>query len=149
MPSRQISDAITVSQLEFFLWNLFYNSPMETCVIVCRVQKPKSRRCTILFINAVNKVTRERAQSFLADEHVRAYQDFKDEPGFTRIVPIEEIRAKGRNLGISLYVGRETQEQPDAATETATSALPDALVGWLESAVTVLLALGNLLELKP
>ncbi len=25
---------------------------------------------------------------------VRAYQDFRDEPRFTRVVPIEEIRAK-------------------------------------------------------
>jgi type I restriction enzyme M protein len=48
--------------------NLFYNSPMEACVLVCRTQKPKNRRGKILFINAVNEVTRERAQSFLTDE---------------------------------------------------------------------------------
>jgi hypothetical protein len=45
--------------------NLFYNSPMEACVVICRTQKPKTRRGKILFINAVNEVTRERAQSFL------------------------------------------------------------------------------------
>ena len=117
--------------------NLFYNSPMEACVVVCRTQKPKARRGKILVINAVNEVTRERAQSFLTDEHlqrvVRAYQDFKDEPGFTRVVPIEEIRAKEGNLSIPLYVGGETQAQTDAATETATTALPDALGRWLAS----------------
>jgi type I restriction enzyme M protein len=117
--------------------NLFYNSPMEACVVVCRTQKPKARRGKILFINAVNEVTRERAQSFLTDEHlqrvVRAYQDFKDELGFTRVVPIEEIRAKEGNLSIPLYVGGETQAQSDAAVETAITALPDALAGWLES----------------
>jgi type I restriction enzyme M protein len=117
--------------------NLFYNSPMEACVVVCRTQKPKARRGKILFINAVNEVTRERAQSFLTDEHlqrvVRAYQDFKDEPGFTRVVPIEEIRAKEGSLNITLYIGAETQAQTDAAAESATTALPDALGGWLES----------------
>ncbi len=117
--------------------NLFYNSPMEACVVVCRTQKPKTRRGKILFINAVNEVTRERAQSFLTDEHlqrvVRAYLEFKDEPGFTRVVPIEEIRAKEGNLSIPLYVGGETQAQTDAAAETATTALTDALGRWLAS----------------
>jgi type I restriction enzyme M protein len=121
--------------------NLFYNSPMEACVVVCRTQKPKDRRGKILFINAVNEVTRERAQSFLTVEHlqriVRAYQEFKDEPGFTRVVPIEEIRAKEGNLSILLYVGGETQAQTDPANETATTALPDALNRWIESASLV------------
>jgi type I restriction enzyme M protein len=58
--------------------NLFYNSPMEACVVICRTAKPKPRKGRILFINAVNEVTRERAQSFLTDDHieriVRAYR---------------------------------------------------------------------------
>jgi len=122
---------------------------MEACVIVCRTQKPKVRRGKILFINAVNEVPRERAQSFLTEEHlqriVRAYQDFKDEPGFTRVVPMEEIRAKDGNLSIPLYVGGETQAQTDAAAETATTALPDALSGWLESSRKVRDSLQTLL----
>ena len=65
--------------------NLFYNSPMEACVVICRTTKPSKRRGRILFINAVDQVTRERAQSFLADEHieriVEAYRGFTDEPG--------------------------------------------------------------------
>lgn len=133
--------------------NLFYNSPMEACVVVCRTQKPKARRGKILFINAVNEVTRERAQSFLTDEHlqrvVRAYQDFKDEPGFTRVVPIEEIRAKEGNLSIPLYVGGETQAQTDAATETATTALPEALLSWLESSRKIQDSLQALLQTTP
>ena len=88
--------------------NLFYNSPMEACVVICRTAKPKARKNKILFINAVNEVTRERAQSFLTDDHieriVRAYEKFKDEPGFTRVVTLEEIRAKDGNLSIPLYI---------------------------------------------
>lgn len=45
--------------------NLFYNSPMEACVVICRTDKPEARKNKILFINAVNEVSRERAQSFL------------------------------------------------------------------------------------
>jgi type I restriction enzyme M protein len=117
--------------------NLFYNSPMEACVVICRTQKPKERRGKILFINAVNEVTRERAQSFLTDDHlqriVRAYQAFADEPGFTRVVSVQDIRAKDGNLSIPLYVGGETQAQTTARTEGAATALPDALASWLEN----------------
>ena len=135
--------------------NLFYNSPMEACVVVCRMDKSRDggmRRGKILFINAVNEVTRERAQSFLTEEHlqriVRAYQEFTDEPGFTRVVPIEEIRAKEGNLSIPLYVGGETQAQTDAAIESATTALPDALAGWLTSSAAVRSSLDVLLGVK-
>src|SRR5262249_32429680 len=34
--------------------NLFYNSPMEACVVICRTAKAKDQRNKILFINAVN-----------------------------------------------------------------------------------------------
>jgi hypothetical protein len=51
----------------------------------------------------------------------------------TRVVPIEEIRAKEGKLSIPLYVGGETQAQTDATSESAPTALPDALVGWLKS----------------
>ena len=34
--------------------NLFYNSPMETCIVVCRMNKPPERKGKILFINAVD-----------------------------------------------------------------------------------------------
>jgi type I restriction enzyme M protein len=44
---------------------------MEACVVGCRTQKPKARRGKILFINAVNEVTRGRAQSFLTGEHLQ------------------------------------------------------------------------------
>jgi type I restriction enzyme M protein len=122
---------------------------MEACVVVCRTQKPKARRGKILFINAVNEVTRERAQSFLTDEHlqrvVSAWQEFKDEPGFTRVVPIEEIRAKDGNLSIPLYVGGETQAQTDAAAESATTALLDALGAWLAGSCAARKSLQTLL----
>ena len=77
--------------------NLFYNSPMEACVVVCRTRKPEERRGRILFINAVNEVTRERAQSFLTDEHIErivgAYRAFSNEAGFAYVATLPEIRA--------------------------------------------------------
>ena len=102
--------------------NLFYNSPMEACVVVCRTSKPKARKGKILFINAVNEVTRERAQSFLTDDHieriVKAYSQFREEPDFTRVATLEEIRAKNGNLSIPLYVAPTAANGGTAAKST-------------------------------
>jgi len=118
--------------------NLFYNSPMEACVVVCRTQKPPERRDRVLFINAVDEVTRERAQSFLEREHIEkilvAYRDFKDTPGFARVATLEEIRAEQANLSIPLYVpplkernGDGTEEKPLAAVIEEWEASSEAL----------------------
>lgn len=92
--------------------NLFYNSPMEACVVVCRMKKPKKRKGKIQFINAVGEVTRERAQSFLTDDHIErivsAYKSDADQDGFSRLVPLDEIRGQQHNLSIPLYVRAES-----------------------------------------
>jgi len=88
--------------------NLFYNSPMESCVVVCRRNKTKERKGKVLFIDALSAVTRERAQSFLKPEHqehiIGAYQAFQDEAGFAKVATLVEIAVNGSNLSIPLYV---------------------------------------------
>jgi len=88
--------------------NLFYNSPMEACVVVCRTRKPAGRQRRILFIDAVREVARERAQSFLTPAHqlriLAAYHAFVDEPGFATVATVEEVLAKDANLSIPRYV---------------------------------------------
>lgn len=88
--------------------NLFYNSPMEACVVICRSDKSKERRGNILFINAAQEVTRERAQSFLEPKHIEkivaAYRAFEDVDGFARVATVEEVRQRNANLNLSLYV---------------------------------------------
>ena len=88
--------------------NLFYNSPMEACVVVCRSKKPKARKGRILFIDAVHDIARERAVSYLKPEHqqhiLKAYQVFKDEPGFATVGTLDDVAAKNHSLSIPLYV---------------------------------------------
>lgn len=88
--------------------NLFYNSPMEACVVICRTRKPPARKGKVLFIDAVHEVARERAQSFLKPEHqariLAAYQAFADDPGFAKVATTEEIMEKDGNLSIPRYV---------------------------------------------
>ncbi len=91
--------------------NLFYNSPIEACVVVCRIRKAPARRGKVLFIDAVNEVARERAQSFLKPEHQErihgAYRAFADEAAFARVVPLAGIAEMGWSLSIPLYVKRK------------------------------------------
>jgi type I restriction enzyme M protein len=93
--------------------NLFYNSPMEACVVICRTQKVGARRGKVLFIDAVREVARERSLSFLTSEHqgriVKAYRAFTDEPGFAAVATTEEILSKEANLSIPRYVRPTTQ----------------------------------------
>jgi type I restriction enzyme M protein len=88
--------------------NLFYNSPMEACVLICRRNKDRTRQNRVLFINAISRVTRRQAQSFLDDQHiaeiVQAYQAYTDVEGFSRVVPVEDILANAGSLSISLYI---------------------------------------------
>ena len=90
--------------------NLFYNSPMEACVVICRNRKPPERKGKIILIDAINEVTRERAQSFLTDEHQQrilgAYRDFEDKPGFAKVVDRDDVARNGNSLSIPLYVRR-------------------------------------------
>ncbi|HBQ7655316.1 TPA: SAM-dependent DNA methyltransferase [Klebsiella pneumoniae] len=103
--------------------NLFYNSPMESCVLVCNRNKPASRKGKVLFIDAVNEVTRERAQSFLTEAQQQrilvAYKEFADEPGFAKVATLADIEANANNLSIPLYVKKiNTASAKDADGET-------------------------------
>jgi len=114
--------------------NLFYNSPMEACVVICRTAKPKVRRGRILFINAVNEVTRERAQSFLTDDHieriVEVYLQFAEEDGFSRVATTETIRGQGWNLNIPLYV--VNTEHRRTAIRSSSNSPSEAFGRWLD-----------------
>lgn len=88
--------------------NLFYNSPMESCVVILRMNKLKERRNKVLFINGVKEVTRERAFSFLSNKNLERLISVYFEPeihtDIARLADIEEIRENMHNLSIPLYV---------------------------------------------
>lgn len=124
--------------------NLFYNSPMEACVVICRSKKPKERKGKVLFINAVDEVTRQQAQSFLTEAHIAkiasSYKAFAAEDGFTAIATNEEILANNGNLNIVTYVKR-------ANAKTDLVDLPAALENWKTSSVEVRSAANELFKL--
>jgi type I restriction enzyme M protein len=124
--------------------NLFYNSPMEACIVVCRSLKPTERKGRVLFIDAVDQVTRERAQSFLTDDHIAriagAYRRFDDEEGFAKVATLADIGTNDGNLSIPLYVTRPNGDG-------ATLAVDEAVATWRGGAHEVRAAADELFAL--
>ena len=127
--------------------NLFYNSAMDSCVVICRTNKPKNRRGKILLIDAKDEVTRERTQSFLTPEHlariIQTYRDFKEEPLFSRVVSLSEARANDGNLNIALYI--DSTPKSGVGDSTDRGGLEAAFKSYVESAASVHEALAKLL----
>ena len=96
--------------------NLFFNSPMEACIIICRSQKPQNRCGRVLFINAVDEVTRKNAQSYLEDKHIdhiaTTYLNYYEEDGYSKIATLEEIEKKNYSLNLPLYARRRMDIDP-------------------------------------
>jgi len=128
--------------------NLFYNSPMEACVVICRKDKPAKRRGHVIFIDAVNEVTRERSMSYLKPEHQQriadAYHAFKDIEGFAKVATLAEIRANDGNLSIPLYV--RGKGVGDEKGEYAADGLKAAVKAWEQSTANLNGAITELLK---
>ena len=105
---------------------LFYNSPMEACVMVCRNQKSPGRKGRILFIDAVTEIAREKAQSFLRPEHqariLSAYQAFTEEPGFATVASNYDVLEAAGNLSIVRYVKKPKPQESTGEAVTLAEA---------------------------
>jgi type I restriction enzyme M protein len=88
--------------------NLFYNSPMEACLLITKTNKEPHKKGKVLFINAVNEVQQEKTIGFLKQKHIdkifAAYQRFEGQENFASLETIENIIANKGNMAISLYV---------------------------------------------
>ena len=109
--------------------NLFYNSPMESCVVVLRRNKTPGRQGKIVFVNGVHEVTRERATSFLAPANlsklIAAYQQPAQHPDLARLVDLSEISDNAYNLSIPLYVRARSADTSAGDGQSLQSALAD------------------------
>ena len=86
--------------------NLFFNSGLESFILICSNRKPKERKGKILFVEAENCTHKEGKQAYLWPEDiakiVHAYNNYEDEDGFSKWVDINEI--EDGNLNIKSYV---------------------------------------------
>jgi len=110
--------------------NLFYNSPMEACILLCNKGKKKDRQGKILFINAVNDVKRESAYSYLTDVQIvkiyKAFIGYKDIEGFAKVMPMKDVLSNNGNMAISLYA----HDQTNGNSKSEDMNLSDLLKEW-------------------
>jgi type I restriction enzyme M protein len=88
--------------------NLFYNSPMEACILICNREKPEQMKQKILFINALKEITRKNGESYLEKSHIEkiasVYHNPHDIDNFSRLVDWNEIESYNYDLTIQKYV---------------------------------------------
>ena len=122
--------------------NLFYNSIMESCLLITNNNKSADRKGKVLFVDGREELKREKTISYLLPEHISklysAYSDFEENEGFTAIASIEEIIEKGASLNIPLYIKNmngEMIEKPNDAYkkwEETSRQLNDSMNGLFE-----------------
>lgn len=114
--------------------NLFYNSPMEACLLITNTKKPKKWRGKTLIINAVKEVRQDKNISFLEERHIQkiyeAYRQFEDKESFARVVTIDDVSKHNASLNIALYLSNV-----DTSGETVT--LDEAAQNWSDSSAAL------------
>lgn len=114
--------------------NLFYNSPMEACLLVTNTNKTLDKKGKILIINAVKEVRQDKNIAYLEPEHIGriydAYKSFKDQDGFCKVVSLDDVLTHNASLNMALYVS-------NVDTSGTKITLDDAINNWLESSSQV------------
>ena len=104
---------------------LFYNTGAPGAILIFNKNKPAERKGKVLFINASTEYEQHpevKKLNRLGQRHiekiVEAYREFKSVEGFSRVVPLDEIKENDYNLNVTLYVfPREEVEKIDVAKE--------------------------------
>ncbi|WP_304455443.1 N-6 DNA methylase [Nocardiopsis sp. YSL2] len=125
--------------------NLFYGSAVPACLVVFsgtqgQIVLPGDR---ILFINAEHEAVSGRNQNRLEPRHIekitRVFAKRDEIPGFSRLVPVEEIVERDYNLNIRDYIDDENgRVRPPDLRAALTGGVPrrevesakDAFAAW-------------------
>jgi len=114
--------------------NLFYNSPMEACLLITTTNKQASKKGKVLIINAVKEVKQDKNIAFLEDHHIEriynAYKAFNDSDDFCKVVTIDEILSHNASLNMPLYVSNVDSSKVQLT-------LNEALQNWTSSSTNL------------
>lgn len=124
--------------------NLFYNSPMEACLLITKTNKEKSKKGKVLFINAVNEVKQKSNMGYLQKTHIEkifnAYKEFKTIEKFSIVVDKQEILDKSGNMAINLYVRQSSLLNNESIT------FEDAWRQWRKSSDDLAISMNELFK---
>ncbi|MCB0536219.1 MAG: SAM-dependent DNA methyltransferase [Bacteroidetes bacterium] len=103
--------------------NLFYNSPMEACLLITKTNKSEDKKGKVLIINALKEVKQEKNMAFLQPKHIdtifNCYKNFKDVDGFAKVVSTNEILENKGSLNIAQYVSNVNNSNEQLTIEQA------------------------------
>jgi type I restriction enzyme M protein len=125
-------DADLIEAVIKFGPGLFYGTGLDPIVMVLRAKKTPQHAGKMLFIDASEIYTSQRANNFLADDQADAifgiYRAFEDRPHLSRVATLEEVRAEGGILTVRRYIERAAKGEQisyDAAHEQLMTALDE------------------------
>lgn len=124
--------------------NLFYNSSMESAILIRSTCKEEHKKGKVLFINAFNEIKDEKTIAFLLDSHIskiyNAYKVFKDIPDFAKVITIDEILANDGSLLVTNYI------KSSRINDTNIKSVEDAYKDWIVSSEELDKSMKSLLE---
>ncbi|MFD7162129.1 type I restriction-modification system subunit M [Streptomyces violascens] len=99
--------------------NLFYGTGIPACVLVLRrphQKRDEKRKKKVLFINADRDFMVGRNQNELGPVHVEkivtVFKEWREVPGYSRVVKVEELLATEANLNIRRWVDNSPPAEP-------------------------------------
>lgn len=96
--------------------NLFYNSAMAACIIICRKNKPIEHKGKILFIDAIDYVTTVNNESRIEEAQIKKildlYTNYDNVEKRSAVVSLQDIKNNNSMLSVNLYVSKV--EEADA-----------------------------------
>ena len=116
---EQIIDAGLLEAVIGLPPNLFYNTTIPACVLVCRSEVSEERRDQVLFIDGSERFEKGKNQNEMNAEDVEAliaaYRTGQDPDGedgvHVRSVPISEIAENNYDLNIGRYIQSQAEEE--------------------------------------
>jgi len=117
--ARPLSVLTELRLLFFFQKSFSYqHRRIRGAILILNKNKPADRKEKVLFINASQEYQQHpdvRKLNQLADSNidkiVKAYREFKEINGFSRIVGYDELKDNDFNLNVTLYVFPEEETE--------------------------------------
>lgn len=124
--------------------NLFYNSSMESCLLICRKNKSTILKDKIMFIDARLEVKKDKSNAILTDEHIEkitnTYINYRVVENFSIIIEKSQIKHNDWNLNIPLYIDSVRNSEIKGRIE-----LPLLISKWLEKSEELKKSINTLL----
>ena len=106
--------------------NLFYNSPMEACLLITKTNKSNNKKGKVLFINAVKEVKQDKNIAFLEEQHIdkiyTIYKNFSEESEIAKIVSNEKLLENKGSLNIAQFLSNVDKSAPELSVNEALDA---------------------------